>query len=106
MQKKNIIAIVLIAITFIAFSGRLVVAISDVQQVQKEKSLFLLQGQRLCDSKRQQSIQDITEGIGSAQQLGALVDMLKTSNGCNKFLSDLLLDENKEEVREETVEKQ
>jgi hypothetical protein len=61
--------------------------------VQGNKQDLFNSAQALCASKKQESLDSIVSGAGSAEQLGRVIDQLSTQDGCYKFVAQVILDE-------------
>jgi hypothetical protein len=61
--------------------------------VQGDKQDLFETAQNLCASKKQESLDSIVLGTGSAEQLGRVIDQLSTTDGCYTFSAQVLLDE-------------
>ena len=98
MDKMKLGAGVVTSILLLVFAIALSGAIEQPQvtatdKVQGDKRDLFKSAQNLCASKKQESLDSIVSGTGSAEQLGRVIDQLSTDDGCFRFTAEVLLAE-------------
>jgi len=99
MEKREKVAgsiVIVLLVLFGAFSTFNFASqpkVSAGEVVQGDKQDLFLSAQNLCASKKQESLDNIVNGTGSAEQLGRVIDQLSTDDGCFRFTAEVLLAE-------------